>query len=175
MQSWRVTLCLVLVLASGTALAQHQHGSAQTQSQYSDFKHREIKALSSTQIEDLLAGRGMGMSLPAELNNTPGPMHALEMGDDLGLTGDQKQKLQAVMGAMRVQAVKLGKEVVDAERRLDTMFASGRAIGALVESQAERIGTLNGKLRAVHLKAHMEATAVLTTTQVARYQQLRGY
>ena len=47
---------------------------------------RLIKALSEQQIADLKAGRGMGLALPAELNGYPGPIHVLELSDELGLS-----------------------------------------------------------------------------------------
>lgn len=45
-----------------------------------------MKVLCDDQIADLIAGRGMGLALAAELNSYPGPSHVLELGDALGLT-----------------------------------------------------------------------------------------
>jgi len=45
------------------------------------------------------------------------------------------------------------------------------ALASLVK-EASR---LEGELRFVHLKAHVELRAVLTPEQVARYDALRGY
>ena len=56
------------------------------QSPYAGMQTRSIKALSEQQIADLKAGRGMGLALPAELNGYPGPVHVLELSDQLGLS-----------------------------------------------------------------------------------------
>jgi hypothetical protein len=58
------------------------------QSPYAGMQMRLIKALSEQQIADLKAGRGMGLALPAELNGYPGPIHVLELSDELGLSAE---------------------------------------------------------------------------------------
>ena len=67
----------MLVLASTAAPAQSPYAGMQT---------RPIKALSAQQIEDLKAGRGMGLALAAELNGYPGPSHVLELSERLALS-----------------------------------------------------------------------------------------
>lgn len=44
-------------------------------SHYAGLESRDIKALSTEDIEGLKSGRGMRMALPAELNGYPGPLH----------------------------------------------------------------------------------------------------
>lgn len=38
-----------------------------------------------------------------------------------------------------------------------------------------RIATLQGRLRAVHLGAHLDTTALLSAEQITLYPKLRGY
>ncbi len=38
-----------------------------------------------------------------------------------------------------------------------------------------RIATLQGELRAIHLRAHLATRAIRSAAQVARYDELRGY
>ena len=62
-----------------------RHGlSAQTP--YAGQQTRPIKALSDQQVADLIAGRGIGLALAAELNGYPGPSHLLELADRLDLS-----------------------------------------------------------------------------------------
>ncbi|MES2936791.1 MAG: Spy/CpxP family protein refolding chaperone [Pseudomonadota bacterium] len=178
----RLLFALLLPCFGLPAMAQHNPAAhaahlagTSTTSPYADMVGRPIKALSKEQIDDLQAGEGMGMSLPAELNAVPGPVHALEMTDELRLTREQVHKLDAIVKAMRADAIRLGGNLIDAERQLDTGFKTRAIDAAAIESQSERIGLLNGKLRAVHLKAHLQASALLTPDQVARYQRARGY
>jgi hypothetical protein len=51
---------------------------------------------------------------------------------------------------------------------------SGAARAGLA-AETTAIGELNGRLRAVHLTAHLETRALLRPEQLALYRQLRGY
>ncbi len=161
---------LVLLGWAGTAQAQHQHGSS-----YAVMVARPIKALSEEQVIQLKEGRGMGLSLPAELNSYPGPMHALELADALNLTPDQRDRLTAIQQEMNAKAVALGHQIIAAETQLDHAFASGGADQTAVIRQLADIGRLNGELRSVHILAHMETRALLTSSQITRYDAVRGY
>lgn len=57
-------------------------------SPYAGEEAREIKALSPSDIDGLIAGRGMGYAMAAELNGYPGPAHVLELAEQLELTAD---------------------------------------------------------------------------------------
>ena len=59
-----------------------------------ECRPRSIKALSEQQVNELGAGRGMGLALAAELNGYPGPSHVLELADKLELSADQRAKVQ---------------------------------------------------------------------------------
>jgi hypothetical protein len=101
----RATLALLAFLAAvGSAYAQHAPASP-----YAGWEHQTVKALSDQQIADLCAGRDMGLALPAELNGYPGPVHALELGDQLRLTKDQRTRVQELHAAMQAEAIPLGE------------------------------------------------------------------
>jgi hypothetical protein len=151
------------------------HGDHAHQSDYVTMTGREIKALSSQQTEDLLQGKGMGLSLPAELNKTPGPVHLLEMRETLGLDQAQTRQLDNIVQTMRADAIALGQSIVQAEKQLDLQFKQGKASAASVDAQTRKIALLTGQLRAVHLKAHLQASALLSAAQIAEYDTARGY
>lgn len=156
------------VLLAGPAAAQ-PHGP------YAGMQQREIRALSPEQTADLLAGRGMGFALAAELNGWPGPMHVLELGDQLGLSATQRRETEALMAAHRAAAAELGAQLVAAERALDLDFRERRITVESLATQMAQIGALQGALRAEHLRAHLVQTALLTPQQISRYGALRGY
>src|SRR5438105_9796338 len=108
---------LAAILVPVTAVAQTQPAP------YAGFEQRPIKALSTQQIDDLKAGRGMGLALAAELNGYPGPMHALELADQLGLTQEQRTRVQSLFAGMKAEAVPLGEKLIAQERELDRQFA----------------------------------------------------
>jgi Spy/CpxP family protein refolding chaperone len=136
---------------------------------------RAIKALSPEQIADLRAGRGMGLALAAELNGWPGPLHALQLADRLALTPAQRQRIEALLAAMREETIPLGERVIAAEAALDRLFAERRATPAGLEAAAAAAGAAQATLRAAHLRYHIEAAQVLTPDQAGLYARLRGY
>ncbi len=169
-------LQLPLAMIAATAgVAASASAWAASPSPYAGDTTRAVKALSAAELDDLAAGRGMGLALAAELNGHPGPMHARELSSELGLTPDQVQRLAAIEAAMRAEAKRLGAEIATAERALDEGFAARRLDTAAVERLTAEIGLLAGRLRGVHLTAHVETAAVLTPHQIHRYDVLRGY
>ena len=142
---------------------------------YAGLEGRTIRALSAERIDDLLAGRGAGYALAAELNHYPGPTHVLALAGELGLTPAQQTMTQDIFAPMQVAAQELGAELVDLESRLDEAFSSSTIDQAsLIEITAE-IARIEGELRAVHLAAHLDMRHVLTPEQIGRYDELRGY
>lgn len=172
-------LALVLAMGAPCAVAQHaahhSHGAHGKPSPYAGQQSRDIKSLSDAEVKDLLAGAGMGMAKAAELNRYPGPMHALELGDRLALSADQRERLTSLMHRHKAQARSMGERVVALERELDGLFAEARPTPAEVERLSVAIGEAQGRLRAEHLKTHLETTALLTPDQVEQYVKARGY
>jgi Spy/CpxP family protein refolding chaperone len=135
----------------------------------------DIKALTADELAALLDGQGMGFARAAELNGYPGPRHVLDLASQLGLTAAQAARTRALFDRMREAARAEGARLVDAERALDRLYATRTATAEKVAEHLERIETIRARLRAVHLNAHLEQTAMLTAGQIERYSRLRGY
>jgi Spy/CpxP family protein refolding chaperone len=149
--------------------------TADSQSPYVGQESREIKTLSPQEISDYLSGKGMGLAKAAELNGYPGPAHVLDLAAQLNLTPDQKARTEALFKNMQARAITFGKELVEEERALDSLFASHSMTPDALASSLARIGRLQGQVRQVHLQAHLEQTALLSPEQVRQYNRLRGY
>jgi Spy/CpxP family protein refolding chaperone len=147
--------------------------SAQTP--YAGMQARTIKALSSQQIADLRAGRGMGLALPAELNGYPGPSHLLELADRIGLTDEQRQAIRRLFDDMKAETIPIGEQLIAQEMALDSVFADRRATAENVAALTTDIGSTQAKLRAAHLRYHLSTLGLLQPSQVERYAELRGY
>jgi Spy/CpxP family protein refolding chaperone len=161
------TVALAFALAlSGAALAQQPYAGQQM---------REIKALEAEEIAQYLAGAGMGFAKAAELNQYPGPMHTLELADQLSLSVEQRAAMESLMKRHKAEARELGAEVVRLERELDALFAEKRATAALVDAKLAEVAVAQARYRGSHLKTHIEARKLLTPEQVAQYDTLRGY
>jgi Spy/CpxP family protein refolding chaperone len=142
---------------------------------YAGQQTRAIKALSDDDIASLLKGEGMGMAKAAELNGYPGPTHVLALAPQLKLTEPQRQQAQAIFDRMNAAAKPLGAELVEREQVLDQLFAKGEITPDRLATETAAIAELQGRLRSVHLGAHLETRAVLSLAQIALYGQLRGY
>ncbi|KRP93302.1 MULTISPECIES: Spy/CpxP family protein refolding chaperone [Bradyrhizobium] len=164
----------VLLLAASLLLTGSTAG-AQSSQPYAGLEKRPIKALSQQQIDDLRAGRGMGLALAAELNGYPGPSHVLELSDRLGLTADQRAEVQRLFDAMKQEAVPLGNKLVEQERALEDLFSSRRVTSEALKTSIGAIAETQGQLRESHLKYHLSTAAVLDQSQMQRYAELRGY
>jgi len=82
--------------------------SANPPSPYTGQEARDIKALSAQEVQDYLAGKGMGLAKAAELNRYPGPAHVLELAAPLNLTAEQKIRTQELFKRMEKKAIGLG-------------------------------------------------------------------
>ena len=142
---------------------------------YAGQQTRAVKALSDDEIAALRKGEGMGMAKAAELNGYPGPTHVLQLAGPLGLTDAQHRDVQAIFDRMSAAAKPLGSELIAQEQILDQLFATRKITPDRLAAETTAIAELQGRLRAVHLSAHLETRALLNADQIARYEQLRGY
>jgi Spy/CpxP family protein refolding chaperone len=175
---------MLTFLAASHGLAQ-QHGDVthrkaaagkdETTSSYSGMETRRVKALSGEQIADLMAGRGMGFALAAELNSYPGPSHVLELRDALGLTDEQASRTKALLDQMQAETIPLGRRIIEKETELDRLFSERKIVSAHLAEMTKTIAEVQGALRAAHLRYHLDMAELLTPEQIGRYSQLRGY
>jgi len=122
-----------------------------------------------------LEGAGMGYARPAERNHFPGPMHVLELADQLKLTGEQRAATQKLMETHKAQARGIGAELVAAERELELLFRGGNVDEATLARAARTTAALEGEYRLAHLETHRRMRGLLSEEQVKRYDELRGH
>jgi Spy/CpxP family protein refolding chaperone len=139
------------------------------------MESRRLPAVSPEREKGLLDGEGIGLAKVAELNGQAGPRHALDLGEQLALTAVQRAALEASFERMRTDAIALGKQILAAEGELNRHFVHRHIDEAILGELTSRIAALEGKLRFVHLRAHLETDALLTEAQRQRYVELRGY
>jgi Spy/CpxP family protein refolding chaperone len=159
----------------GSSHGHAQVSAAPAASPYAGMERRDVKALSEQQINDLRAGRGMGLSLPAELNGYPGPAHVLELADALRLSDDQRAKAKELFEAMKTETIPIGERILSDETALDRLFVEKHATRAEVDALAPRIASAQGELRAAHLHYHLAMSELLAPEQIMQYVELRGY
>jgi len=145
------------------------------QSPYAGMQARSIKTLSEQQIADLTAGRGMGLALAAELNGYPGPAHVLELAEQLGLSTEQKARVQSLFDSMKAEALPLGAKLINEEAALNQQFAGHSVTAETLKDATAQIGMTQAELRNTHLKYHLQTAQILTADQMQHYAMLRGY
>jgi Spy/CpxP family protein refolding chaperone len=176
-----VALCLIAAVTAPETLGAQQHQEHQEHarsghtSDYADRPDSGIAALTPEEIEGLLAGEGMGMALPAELNGYPGPRHVLDMAEDLDLTEEQRGAVEAVFSEMHAAALASGETIVALERELDEEFSTGAITEGRLEELLWAIAEERTALRANHLRAHLRLVPILSPAQIQEYSRLRGY
>jgi Spy/CpxP family protein refolding chaperone len=164
-----------ILLAAFAAFLLPRGALPQTHQPYAGLETRSIKSLSDQQIADLRAGRGMGLALAGELNGYPGPVHVLELAEQLGLTSAQRQRTSELIEAMKDETMAIGEQLIAAERELDRLFATKTITETTLTEAVRNAAVIQGSLRAAHLKYHLATLDLLTPDQARRYGELRGY
>jgi len=162
-------VCLLFFLFAPLPAFAQDHSSP-----YSGQQGQEIKALSPDEVKGYMTGQGMGLAKAAELNGYPGPLHVLELAAELKLSDEQKQQTEEIRQVMLQEAKRLGPLIVENEKELDALFASGKITEVKLRTLVEEIARLQGELKTVHLQAHLDLKSILSEEQVKRYNQLRG-
>ncbi len=125
--------------------------------------------------DSLLTGAGMAMAMVAEMNGYPGPKHALELKEQLGISKEQVTKIVDIANNVENSAKLKGEEIVAAEQVLNKSFENGTLNEKALRAILERIGKLRGELRFIHLQAHLRMKQILSPNQIQRYNEIRGH
>jgi Spy/CpxP family protein refolding chaperone len=149
--------------------------SAPAPSPYVGQLGSSVRGLSQEEVDGLLNGLGLGYARMAEVNGYPGPLHVLQLRQELGLSDDQAARVQAVFAQMQADAKRLGAIILDRERELSAGFADRTMTEAALRARVDGLAVSYGHLRAAHLRAHLATAALLSAEQIAKYNQLRGY
>lgn len=153
-------ICTIAFLAPALAWAE---------APYAGMQARPIKALSDQQLSDLRAGQGMGLALAAELNRYPGLSHVLELADQLGLSSEQRSKVEEMFAAMKTETTSIGDRMIEEESNLDRQFAHRIVSPESLRSATTGISNAQGELREAHLKYHLLTTPLLDKDQLEKY------
>ena len=163
-------LILILIPMSTFSASDHSH-----KSKYAGEEKREIKSLSETDIEELKNGKGWGLAKAAELNGVPGPVHLLEMKEEIDLSAKQIRAIENIYKKMKQEAIPLGLELIELEMELNNHFANRTITDELLRQILQRIAQAHRQLRYVHLSTHLKTPDILKSEQITLYNKLRGY
>ncbi len=165
-----LVLILILIPTFTFSATDNSH-----KSKYAGEEKREIKSLSETDIEELKNGKGWGLAKAAELNGVPGPVHLLEMKEEIDLSAKQILAIEDIYKKMKQEAIPLGLELIELEMELNNHFANRTITDELLRQILQRIAQVRRQLRYVHLSTHLKTPDILKTEQITLYNKLRGY
>ena len=168
----RTSIVLALLAVWGPASGQAAHGE---HSPYAGEESRAVKSLSPEDIAELRRGGGWGLAKTAELNGMPGPVHLLELKEEIPLTHEQVVAITEIYERMRAQAISEGERFIAAEQVLEEAFRAGTVTEESLHVMLGDIERSRARLRFIHLAAHLGTPEILTEAQIARYAALRGY
>ncbi|MEM7053218.1 MAG: hypothetical protein AAF446_01590 [Pseudomonadota bacterium] len=173
---WMSSLLIAstLLLCTGLITTFSPVQSQQVQQASDNDKLEALQAMPERRFNGLLEGRGMGLARIANMKGYPGPMHVLEMAEQLGISDEQRAQTEQIMQRMRSTAKQRGRELIEAERRLEALFDGGLVQPSAVDAALLEIGMLQAQVRAAHLHAHIEQARVMTLSQIERYTELRA-
>lgn len=172
MRTLSIPVLLVSLAIAGPAPAQHaSHAGHAGPAGHSG--HAEAQRCIDSFDRVVADGRGFGLAFAADRHGYPGPLHVLELGDTLGLTASQRSQVQSLETAMFAESRPRSAALLAAERRLDTLFSSGRATESDLGSMVAEVERLRGEVRLVHLRYHLKTRDVLTEQQRLVYHERR--
>ena len=118
-------------------------------------------------------GRGFGMAFVADQQGYPGPLHVLELKDRLKLTPEQEARAQALLAAMFAESRPKSERLLEAERKLGSVFTEGKADEASIRAAVAEVERARSDVRLVHLMFHLKTRDLLTDEQRRLYHEAR--
>lgn len=91
---------------------------------------------------------------------------------ELGLTADQKQKLDVIMQETRTQADPISRSIMEKRRALNQYIFSPQATKEQALTQARDISNLRYQLEETKINAMFKAKCVLTPAQQQKFAEL---
>jgi len=168
-------LALIILGAGFSPGLGHAQSAGHSHAPYAGQQSRDTTALSADDQQELLKGEGWGLAKAAEFNGAPGPAHLLELKKEIGLSAEQVKDIEAMHAQMKAQAIKLGKTYIKTEQDIDNYFRSGQFSDEALRQKVDAAAQALANLRFLHLSYHHRTLEVVTPTQVATYNKLRGY
>ncbi|MDP9081135.1 MAG: hypothetical protein M3O71_27270 [Bacteroidota bacterium] len=137
------------------------------------IKKSPLKTITDEEYTALLNGSDLyHMSLAAELNHYPSPEKALKYKKEIGLTKEQKAKLNPIVKELHRKILEMGLIVVRNERTLDSIFKYNKVDNGSLIFYANRYGLYQGELRNVILQSCLVTKTILTPVQVKKIESL---
>ena len=139
-----LVLAVLAAVGAAAAAAQHDHGHDGTPAAATPYAGRydltaAVRSLTPDEIAQIERGQGAGFALPAELNGVPGPRHALDLAEELGLSDEQVARVRAVYDELQAAVLPAGRRYLDALRALEEEFRAGTLAEADLPARGDEV------------------------------------
>jgi hypothetical protein len=168
----------ILLAIIAITLAACQPMATKHVSPYAGEEANKITSLTDIDIQSLKEGTGVafgGMAKLAELNSYPGPRHIIDLKEELNLDQEQLENITNSYKSMNQQSIQIGEQILTLEEELDLRFKDKTITRENLQNLVSQSASLYGRLRNIHLQAHLESADILTEQQIMKYDELRGY
>lgn len=142
----------------------------------------EIRLLSSERIDPTpatLIMENCGIEddclLPPLISNLPEPRHVLELAAALGLTVEQRRKIQAIATGYETLMAEINQEMREAQETIDRVYREKRVDYIFLEVQLNTLGKLRTEQRFAHISMQISTQNALTDEQVEMYQHVQSF
>ncbi|MDB5013658.1 MAG: hypothetical protein JWQ25_1860 [Daejeonella sp.] len=125
-------------------------------------------------VDSSKIAKAVEMVKVAEVNNYPDPCRVIEISNHLKLTPAQLSKLTTIKSSLEFKAKEMDGFINQQEKKLNDLFASGKAEEGSIIYYTNKLGLYEGELRNAYLQAHLKTRYVLTPAQLNKYNQLEG-
>ena len=123
-------------------------------------------------LDTLKLNKTLLMTKVAAVNNYPDPAGVIESSGLLKLSPSQLTKLNDIKSAMEFKAKEMEGFIDQQEKKLNNLFASGKAEEGAIIYYTNKLGLYDGELRNAYLQAYLKTRYVLTPAQLKKYAQL---
>jgi Spy/CpxP family protein refolding chaperone len=173
----KLIISIYICFSACMAMAQNNNSDSVKIRNVSDStaSRSPIPSLTYEEYMNYKMGKDPGMAKAADMNNYPGPMHVLNWEKELKLSVNQKSQIQSIYDIMKKKTAEMGDLIFKEEKKLNDLFASGKANEGSIIYYSNKIGLLQGELRNTYLQAHLKTQQMLTIDQVKKYRKLRNY
>ena len=169
---WKPLPCLLGAVFLFTACVSPKDGQQMdpmsSQSQEQSAQTDPLMFLDQELMAQIRAGEPGGLVKIARSNGFPGPSEVLAASTSLDLNATQLNKASEWAQSTRQKARELGQRLLIKEKYLAKQFADGKPDPRMIERLSMEIARIQGMIRALHLKSHIEMRGILDQKQLTR-------
>lgn len=123
--------------------------------------------------DGMRSGKWMGRGMGAGFDGAPGAMMLIRNAEKIGLTADQKAKIEDMSTRFQTERIDKKAELEKARVQLRALMAKDKPVQADVLAGIDKVTKLQGDLKKMQYTHHVSVRDLLTTEQQEKIKSLR--